>query len=66
MILKNDWKFIKHIGWTYQDIINMPFRVFVFMLDNINVIAGQEKFIFSEDKQKEMKKSLKDLFHNQK
>lgn len=62
----NIWKFIKHIGWTYQDIINMPFRVFVFMLDNINVIAGEEKFIFSEDKQKEMKKSLKDLFHNQK
>lgn len=62
----NIWKFIKHIGWTYQDIINMPFKVFVFMLDNINVIAGEEKFIFSEDKQKEMKKNLKDLFHNQK
>lgn len=64
ILLINIWKFMKFFWNTYEDILNIPFKVFTFMFENIEVITGEKDFIYSKNKEKEDKKKLKNLFNN--
>lgn len=66
IILVNIWIFTKHIWWNYLDICSMPIKTFSFMLDKIEFIFLEKKFVFSENQNKNERKKLKDLFDNQK